>query len=233
MKTDEKIKVDHSNHRQRLYNTIQSVGLDKANNYIALEFILTYVLPRVDTNPIAHKLIDRFGDIPSVLDAPAEELAKIPGMGPNSARLLSMFPDIIERYLQDKQRRTCILNNREGLVEYCKTLLGNKPNEELYAICLNRAYKVLRVELLAKGTVNELILSMQEFLRKMISVKNNFYVVLTHSHPDNNCQPSREDRIATTRFDEQLKSVGLQLLEHIIIGPNGYYALKEDAPHDF
>ncbi|MBR2433249.1 MAG: hypothetical protein IKB21_01420 [Clostridia bacterium] len=232
MKTEEKTKVDHSNHRQRLYNTIQRVGLDKANNYIALEFILTLVLPRVDTNPIAHKLIDKFGDIPSVLDASAEDLAKIPGMGPNSARLLSMFPDIIDRYLQDKQRRTCILNSREAVVAYCKTLLGNKPNEELYAICMNRAYKVLRVELLAKGTVNELLISMQEFLRKMISIKNNYYVVLTHSHPDSNCQPSREDRIATTRFKENLEGVGLVLLDHFIIGPNGYYCVQEDSAHD-
>lgn len=233
MKTEENKKVDHSNHRQRLYNTVQTVGLDKANSYIALEFILTYVLPRVDTNPIAHKLIDKFGDIGAVLDAPQEELEKIEGMGPNSARLLSMMPQIFERYLQEKQRRTCILSSPDALVKYCKTLLGNKPNEELYAICLNRAYKVLRTEFLAKGTVNELLLSMQEFLRKMISIKNNCYVVLTHSHPDNNCQPSREDRIATTRFNDHLESVGLKLLEHIIIGPNGYYALKEDAPHDY
>lgn len=233
MKTEDKKKVDHSNHRQRLYNTVQSVGLDKANSYIALEFILTYVLPRVDTNPIAHKLIDKFGDIGAVLDAPPEELEKIQGMGPNSARLLSMMPQIFERYLQDKQRRTCILNSREALAGYCKTLLRNKPNEELYAVCLNRAYKVLRVEFLAKGTVNELLLSMQEFLRKMISIKNNYFVVLTHSHPDNICQPSREDRIATTKFQNHLEGVGLKLLDHIIIGPNGYYRILEDEPHDY
>lgn len=233
MKTEEKPKVDHSNHRQRLQDTVETVGLDKANSYIAMEYVLTYVLPRVDTNPTAHKLIDKFGDIAAVMDATAEDLATIDGLGRTSARRLAMFPAIFERYALDKQRRNCILNSREAVVQYCKMCLFNKPNEELYAICLNRAYKVLRTEFLARGTVNEVVLNMQEFLRKMISVKNNYYVVLTHSHPDNDCQPSREDRIATKKFNEHLKGVGLELLEHIIIGPNGYFCVKEDAGHAY
>ena len=66
----------HENHRKRLYQTITSAGFDNVNDYIALEFILTYVIPRKDTNPTAHKLLDKFGTIDAVLDANIEDLIK-------------------------------------------------------------------------------------------------------------------------------------------------------------
>ena len=62
-------KNTHKNHRMRLYDTISQVGLDKTNDFLALEFILTYVIPRKDTNPVAHRLIDKYGSIPNVLEA--------------------------------------------------------------------------------------------------------------------------------------------------------------------
>ena len=78
----------HKGHRQRLKERFAQEGLDNFTDVQALELALFYVLPRRDTNPIAHALLDHFGSLDQVLDAPVEEMAKVPGVGESAAVFL-------------------------------------------------------------------------------------------------------------------------------------------------
>ena len=64
----------HDGHRQRLKDQFREGGLDNFTEYQVLELLLFYIIPRKDTNPNAHALIDRFGYLAQVLEAPVEEL---------------------------------------------------------------------------------------------------------------------------------------------------------------
>ena len=66
----------HKDHRQRVRERYLKEGLDGFSEVQVLELLLFYVIPRQDTNPIAHRLIDRFGSLHQVLEAPVEELEK-------------------------------------------------------------------------------------------------------------------------------------------------------------
>ena len=98
IKIPEVATVNHAHHRQRLYARIAEVGLERCDDLTILEFILTLAIPRVDTNPIAHRLMDRFGSISAVLDASPLQLQEIRGIGPRAARLLSFFPQLCNCY---------------------------------------------------------------------------------------------------------------------------------------
>ena len=77
----------HDGHRQRLKERFRSEGLDNFNDIQVLELLLFYAVPRQDTNPIAHALLERFGTLAQVLEAPVSELEKVKGVGHNAAVL--------------------------------------------------------------------------------------------------------------------------------------------------
>ncbi len=77
----------HDGHRQRL-KTEFLARPDSFPDHKLLELLFFYANPRSDTNPLAHELIDRFGSLAGVLDAPPEELCKVKGMGKHGAVLL-------------------------------------------------------------------------------------------------------------------------------------------------
>ena len=80
----------HDGHRQRLKNRFREEGLDHFDEHQVLELLLFYCIPRIDTNELAHRLLERFGSLANVLEAKAEELEKVPGIGSNAATFLNL-----------------------------------------------------------------------------------------------------------------------------------------------
>ena len=81
-------------HRQRLRTKFQQTKLLGMQDYEALEYLLTFVLPRCDTKPIAKELLQHFGSLACVFDAPVQELSHIHGVGPRAAGLLALIKEI-------------------------------------------------------------------------------------------------------------------------------------------
>ena len=93
----------HEGHRKRLRENFLKNGLDNFQSHNVLEMLLFYTIPRSDTNETAHRLIDRFGSLSAVLEAPVEELMKVKGVGERTATFLHLIPEITRVYLKDKQ----------------------------------------------------------------------------------------------------------------------------------
>ena len=89
----------HDDHRRRVYERFLREGLAGFEEHNAMEFLLFLARPRGDTNPLAHALIDRFGSLSAVLDAPIEELERVPGVGHSSAVVLKFIPQMCAYYL--------------------------------------------------------------------------------------------------------------------------------------
>lgn len=85
----------HAGHRSRMRRRFLTNGLDGFSDHEVLELLLFYAVPRQDVNPMAHALLNRFGSLPEVLNAPAEELCTIYGVGPKIARFLKLIPDVL------------------------------------------------------------------------------------------------------------------------------------------
>ena len=93
----------HQGHRQRMRERVQNYGLDSLAEHEALEYVLYLTNAQKDTNGIAHDLIDRFGDFAAVLEASEEELCTVEGVGPATARMLHLLPEISRYYGQPYQ----------------------------------------------------------------------------------------------------------------------------------
>ena len=99
----------HQGHRQRMRERVQNYGLDSLAEHEALEYVLYLTNAQKDTNGIAHDLIDRFGDFAAVLEASEEELCTVEGVGPATARMLHLLPEISRYYGRSRTSTTrCI-----------------------------------------------------------------------------------------------------------------------------
>ena len=107
----------HDGHRKRLRQRFAQQGADGFQDHELLEYLLQFSLPRVDTNPLAHRLMDRFGSFSSVLDAPVESLLQVEGVGPGTAAFLSALPGVCRRYYTDRNT-DIILNSSDRSGRY-------------------------------------------------------------------------------------------------------------------
>ena len=82
----------HDGHREKMRRRFLQGGLEAFADHEALELLLYYAIPRRDTNPIAHALMDRYGSLSAVLSAPVEDLQKVNGIGESAAVLLRLVP---------------------------------------------------------------------------------------------------------------------------------------------
>ena len=108
----------HDGHRQRLKQRFLEEGLESFTDIQVLELLLFFSVPRQDTNPIAHALLDHFGSLYQVLEAPVEELRKVKGVGDQSALLLSLMNDVARYYQVDRTMREKILPTVQACGEY-------------------------------------------------------------------------------------------------------------------
>lgn len=218
----------HAGHRQRLLDTIIKAGIDKVSDIVALEFILTYVIPRADTNEIAHFLLDRFGSIPEVLNADWRLLAEVEGMGETSAKKLHAFVDIFDFYNDSLLAKRYSFRYRSDISDYFEHLLRFKNVETSYIIGIDASFRVKSAMKMATGGMVSVGIAPHEVAKFATSVRPT-YVYLAHNHPQGSSKPSQADIDGTKLIGDLLKSLNIELIDHIIVGIDGIYGIKTEG----
>lgn len=103
--------------------------------------------------------------------------------------------------------------------------IHEEPEEYMYMICMNTKNKIIGVFEISHGSVNSSIVSPREVFQKAL-LANAVSIIVMHNHPSGDCTPSREDIEITKRLVEAGKIVGVEVLDHIIVGDR-YSSLKE------
>ena len=138
----------HDGHREKMRRRFAQTGLSGFADHEALELLLFYAIPRRDTNPLAHRLLERYGSLEGVFTAPAEDLEKVEGMGESAALLLRLVPLLAEKS-RERTDGPVILNSTERAGEYLLRRFDGKKNELVYELCLDRKGKLLACKLLS------------------------------------------------------------------------------------
>ena len=141
-----KPKHKHYGHRERMRTRFQKSGLEGFQPHEILELLLFYALPRVDTNPIAHDLIDTFHSLSGVLDADIQDLKHVKGISENAAVFLKLLPELFQQYQLDKLREHAALNTTEKLSAYIAAKLSDAVEEKALLLCLDAHLHLLHCE---------------------------------------------------------------------------------------
>ena len=216
----------HDGHRERLRDRFIKEGLDHFTQEQVLELLLFYSIPRQDTNEIAHDLVDYFGSLHQVLEAPVQELQKVEGIGERSAVLLRLMAEISRYYQVNRAINEKILNSIEACGRYLVPRFVGRRNETVFLLCLDAKCKMLCCREISEGTVNAAGVSVRKVVETALAV-NASSVVLAHNHPSGMALPSTEDVVTTRRIAAALRAVDVILVDHLVISDDDYVSLRQ------
>ena len=218
----------HAGHRDRLKQRFLEQGLDGFTDVQALELLLFYSIPRQDTNPIAHRLLDHFGSLSHVLEADVEELKKIPGIKDHAATLLALVIDLCRYYQVNCAQQTEILTTLDACANYLVPRFFGRTKETVFLLCLDAKCKVLCCKEIGEGSVNSASISIRKVVETALGA-NATTVVLAHNHPSGIAVPSNEDIQTTQRIAAALNAVEIYLADHIVVAEGDYVSMVQSG----
>ena len=131
------MNASHEKHRSRMRKKYRENGLDSFADHEVLELLLFYALPRVNVNDIAHELMSRFGTLDRVFEADEAELREVPGIGENTALLISMMPDMARRYALARNSGKLQMSDGDSVARYLVNYYIGQTREKVNLLGLN------------------------------------------------------------------------------------------------
>ena len=218
----------HEGHRQRLKERFIKTGLSDFEDHNILELLLFFSVPRSDTNELGHKLLKKFGSISNVFDAPIEELCKVDGIGMHSATLIKMIPELCNIYHVDKTENVTVVNSTNMAGRYFVPRFMGKKDEEVHIMLLDDKKKVIKCEMISKGTVNSSTVSIRKIATEALNCGATG-VVLAHNHPGGLALPSGNDIHVTRKIYRALKLIDIQLCDHIVVADGDFVSMLDSG----
>ncbi len=218
----------HNGHRARKRKQFNKHGLDAFADHEALELLLFYAIPRRDVNPVAHRLLERFGSLDGVFSAPFEELVRVEGVGESAATLLRLLFPLCRRVRTAAGGKPVILDTTGRAGAYFLELFFGEKQEKLYEACLDAKGKLLSLHCLSEGNVDRISINMRKLVENALAA-NASAVILAHNHPSGIALPSGEDNLATLQVRDALRAVGVQLADHIIAADEDFVSLRQSG----
>ena len=216
----------HNGHRQRLKDRFRREGLDNFDELYVLELLLFYCIPRADTNPLAHRLLDHFGSLTAVLEASPEELEKVEGVGKNASTFLSLVMQV-DRYYQVKRSEPGrILSKLEECGNYMLPYFVNRDCETVFILCLDAKCKVICCKMVGEGSVNSANVPIRRVVEIALVAKATT-VILAHNHPSGLAIPSADDIQTTYRLAAALDAVEITLADHIVVSNGDFVSMVQ------
>lgn len=153
-----------------------------------------------------------------------EQLQMISGIGEGTARKILAAIELGRRIYSEPKEERCILRSPEDAANYLVEM-KHLSQEHFVALFLTTKNEVLGKKTVFIGSLNASIVHPREVFKEAI-LRSAASIVVAHNHPSGNPEPSREDIEVTKRLVEVGKTVGIELLDHLIIG-DSYVSLKE------
>ncbi len=214
----------HREHRKRMRIRFREMGLDGFSDHEVLEFLLFNAIPRVNTNEIAHRLLNRFGTLSGVIEASYEELMSVKGIGENSATLINFFSQFTRRYELDRSRPRDTFDSMESVGAYLINHYIGATREHVELLLFDAKMHMVDHVTIHEGAVNSSDVNPERIAEIVFSRRASCFV-LAHNHPGGRCIPSDEDITVTKRLKAAFMPFNVKMLEHFLICGGEYVRL--------
>ncbi len=221
----------HKEHRKRVKEEFLAHGFDENTPpHKILEMMLFFCVPQKDTNDMAHKLLNHYGSIARVLDAPVEELITFPGITRSNVVLFKMIMPIARIYNRDKSNTTGDFNSIEQIGNFLLSQYMGLCEEQLSILSLNANGKCLSFDFFEKGDIASVGVSTRKIIELCLKTGASC-IVMAHNHPSGIALPSAADISITQTVAAAVKNISVPLLDHIIIANSDYVSLSQSQKY--
>ena len=218
----------HDGHRERLINKFLEYP-DSFSDHELMEMFLFPIVPRKDTNAVAHRLLNAFGGLKEVFSAGTERLMTVNGVGEKTAAYIALNGKLLKKVASDSGDKTLhAFSSPEKAVGELRELFIGLKTERFYFLLLDSRYrKVFQLEF-TDADDGRVAADSVEIARAM-SLHGAKFAIMAHNHPSGICKPSAADDAATVKFDLLCKMHGVKLIDHVICSSASVFSYFGDG----
>ena len=213
-----------SGHRSRLRKRLLDAGPQGFHDYELIEYLLALTIPRVDTKPLAKRLLHDFGGIGPLLSAGADNLRR-EGITDPTIAALKIAEATALRLLEARIERQPILSSWDALGDYLHAAMAHRRVEEVRILFLNAKNVLIANEALWKGSVDEASVHVREVIARAIALGATALIIV-HNHPSGDPAPSQQDIRLTRDLVEAGRHMKVTVHDHVIVGTHGRTSMR-------
>ena len=212
--------VEERPREKAIYN-----GIETLSNQELIAVILRTGNKEMSVLNLASLLLEEIGGFQALKDVDYYQLTKIKGIKQAKAIELMASIELAKRMQKENTKRFVIKEPQDGY-EYIKHKLMFEKQEKVILLCLNSRLEIIQEKLLFIGSGDASMLETKEVFQHTLRCGAN-RIILIHNHPSGDCTPSRDDMASTLAISKAGKIIGINVLDHIIIGDRSYSSLRE------
>ena len=179
---------------------------------------------------IAQALLRHFGGLESLARAEVRELARQPGLGLARAGALGAAFGLGRRLVESRFRPGTALQHGGDVARLVLEATRGIAKETVFALLLDGRHRVLGLRVVSTGSLLSAPIHPREVFRPAIR-EGAAALVVAHNHPSGDPSPSPEDRAVTERLREVGRLVGIEVLDHVVVGAERYFSFSDEAFH--
>jgi len=211
-------------HRERLRARFMEAGAQALADYEMLELVLFRAVPRRDVKPLAKDLLLKFGSFAEVISAPAERL-KQEGLGEAAVIELKVVQAAAQRLARGEVKKRTAMSSGTAVIDYIRTAQAFAEKEQFRILFLDKKNRVIADEVQQEGTVDHTPVYPREVVKRALELSATA-LILVHNHPSGDPTPSQADIEMTRQVAQVARTLGIQVLDHVIVGKDGHASLK-------
>jgi len=212
--------------QERPRERLQKFGPEALSAQELLALIIGRGIPKKSVMNIAQELLAKFGNVKAIGQATIEELSQIKGIGLAKAAQIKASFELGRREELEPELKNFDIKDPESVVKAIRASIKDKAKEHFKLILLNPRNKIIGISTISIGTLNASLVHPREVFKDAI-MHTAASVVLAHNHPSGDPEPSEDDITITKRLIEAGKILGVEVIDHIIVGKNGFFSFKE------
>jgi len=213
-----------SGHRARLRRKLLNAGPDAFHDYELLEYLLSLTIPRVDTKPLAKRLLHDFGGIGPLLSASAGTL-KREKLSDSTIAALKIAQGTALRLLEARIEDRPVLSSWDALGDYLHAAMAHARVEEVRVLFLNAKNMLIANEALWQGSIDEASVHVREVIARAIALGATA-IIIVHNHPSGDPTPSNQDIRLTRDLVEAGRHMKVTVHDHVIVGAHGRTSMR-------
>jgi len=211
-------------HRARLRKRLLEGGPQGFHDYELVEYLLALTIPRVDTKPLAKRLIHDFGGVGPLLSASADALRN-EGLTDPTIAALKIAQAAALRLLETRVKAKPMLSSWDALGEYLHAAMAHARVEEVRILFLNAKNMLIANEALWQGSVDEASVHVREVIARAIALGATALIIV-HNHPSGDPTPSQQDIRLTRDLVEAGRHMKVTVHDHVIVGSQGRTSMR-------
>ncbi|CUA96340.1 RadC family protein [Thiomonas bhubaneswarensis] len=175
---------------------------------------------------LAAALLDRFGGLHGLLNAPADDLRKVKGLGAAKFAEIAAVLELARRTLSEQMTQQPLLDSPAAVRDYLRLWLGAQPMEIFAALFLDAQHQLIAAEELSRGTLAYTSVYPREVVKAALR-RNAGALILAHNHPSGVAEPSAADRTLTQALQSALALVDVRVLDHLVVTRHSVVSFAE------